>query len=173
MSQCAPFFTLLEGDDDPYRHLAQADPDDVEYYSERDTFLDRIDVLHRLLIVVLPLVVEISAEHAHEVGRGTDVGLVVELIHKLWLWLHFRVGDRVPPVIHHDQDKRTDNRRHEENECEEPANLFILQVHVNDKGRYYEQLEIDSQIPTLCYSDMLPIQSSSPSRMHHDPRSYR
>ena len=104
----------LEGQDDPDHKLAQAYPNHVQGDPDADAPLDLVDDPEHSIILVFPLVVEETAEDAHEVGGGSDVWLEVEVIHEFRLGFHARVGNRVAPVIHHYQHEGTDDRRQEE-----------------------------------------------------------
>jgi hypothetical protein len=100
---------LLVGDDDPDYQFAQGDSHNVEEHSRDDAVFEFVDGVDEGLVVGLVLDVDVAGHEAHEVGRGSHVGFVVEVVHEVGLHGKFRVGDGVAPVVDHDQDEGRDD----------------------------------------------------------------
>lgn len=103
MSKGRPFLSSLEGHNDPNHSFDQPNSDYIEQCANDHAVLDLIDDIEIGLVIVLPLDVDETCENSHHIGRCSNVGFVVELIHKLRLRGEFGVGNGVPPVVDHDQ----------------------------------------------------------------------
>lgn len=108
LTRGCPAPVLLERNDAPNSDVDEGYPNDIEDGPNEHTASDFIDDVDDLFSTSLPLEVEHSNPNSHYVCRDTNVGLVVELVHKLWLRRELGVGNRVSPVVHHDHHKCSD-----------------------------------------------------------------
>lgn len=108
MCDCAPFRTCLERYNYPNSELTKGDSNYIESDSDRNAGFDIVNHSYHLLIAIFPLVVNVTTENTHEVGRCPNIWFIVKLIHELWLRFHFWIRDWVSPIVDHYQHKCTD-----------------------------------------------------------------